>query len=84
MQRQMYGEEAVYETSSMCLVFQAPYEVYSKFVGIPGIHLICETRKDNFLKKIAASTLFAPSSRDPDIALRGPRPSGAENTRPNR
>ena len=39
--------EGVYDTSSTCVILQAPYPLFSKLRGLPGIRLICEGTSDN-------------------------------------
>ncbi|WEW61960.1 hypothetical protein PRK78_007460 [Emydomyces testavorans] len=39
----------LYETNSMCLIFEADYAIYTKLAGLRGIGLICETTNGNLL-----------------------------------
>jgi hypothetical protein len=76
------GLEAVYETTSMCLIIRGSYATFSKLNGIPGVSLICETSSGNLLNTGSATRAgVGPSLQDPNVPRALP---GAENISPSK
>jgi hypothetical protein len=65
--------EGVYDTSSTCIIVQAPYPIFSKLSGLPGVRLICEGTSDNRV-----------GHHDATLSLRGLNVRGGPSTTENK